>query len=144
MKACFGYVRVSTAKQGEGVSLDAQQEAIKAFADRQGYSIVRWFEEKETAAKRGRPIFDAMVRDLLKGRADGLIIHKIDRGARNFSDWAKIGDLQDAGIDIHFATETLDFSSRGGRLDHDAIARDLAVDYTETEVAGMRLVYRCS
>ena len=29
-------------------------------------------------------------------------------------------------------------------LDYDAIARDLAMDYTETEVAGMRLVYRCS
>ncbi|MEM9099043.1 MAG: antirestriction protein ArdA [Pseudomonadota bacterium] len=29
-------------------------------------------------------------------------------------------------------------------LDYDAIARDLAMDYTEAEVAGMRLVYRCS
>ena len=28
-------------------------------------------------------------------------------------------------------------------IDHDAIARDLAVDYTETEVAGQHLVYRC-
>ena len=51
MKTCFGYVRVSTAKQGEGVSLEAQKEAIRAFADRQGFSLVRWFAEKETAAK---------------------------------------------------------------------------------------------
>ena len=29
MKTCFGYVRVSTAKQGEGVSLEAQQEAME-------------------------------------------------------------------------------------------------------------------
>lgn len=28
-------------------------------------------------------------------------------------------------------------------LDYDAIARDLSVDYTETEIAGQRLVYRC-
>lgn len=128
MKRCFAYVRVSTAKQGEGVSLEAQKEAITAFSEREGFQITQWFTEKETAAKRGRPIFDAMVRDLLKGRADGLVIHKIDRSARNFADWAKIGDLQDAGVDIHFATETLDFRSRGGRLTAD-IQAVIAADY---------------
>lgn len=128
MKRCYGYARVSTAKQGEGVSLEAQKEAIAAFAERHGFSIVRWFEEKETAAKRGRPIFDGMVKDLLRHKADGLIVHKIDRSARNFTDWAKIGDLQDAGIDIHFASETLDFSSRGGRLTAD-IQAVIAADY---------------
>ena len=29
-------------------------------------------------------------------------------------------------------------------LDYDAIARDLAVDYAETEIAGIRLTYRCA
>jgi len=29
-------------------------------------------------------------------------------------------------------------------LDYDAIARDLGMDYSETEVAGTRLIYRCS
>lgn len=128
MKACFGYVRVSTAKQGEGVSLEAQTEAITAFAERHGLSITRWFEEKETAAKSGRPVFNAMVAELRRGRADGLIIHKIDRSARNFADWAKIGDLADSGIDVHFATESLDFSSRGGRLTAD-IQAVIAADY---------------
>ena len=28
-------------------------------------------------------------------------------------------------------------------LDFDAIARDLSMDYTETEIAGTRLIYRC-
>ena len=28
-------------------------------------------------------------------------------------------------------------------IDYDAIARDLAVDYTETEIAGERLIYAC-
>ena len=128
MKRCYGYVRVSTAKQGEGVSLEAQREAITMFAEREGFEILRWFEEKETAAKRGRPIFDAMVRDLLRRKADGLIMHKIDRSARNFGDWAKIGELQDAGTDIYFATETLDFRSRGGRLTAD-IQAVIAADY---------------
>lgn len=128
MKHCFGYVRVSTVKQGDGVSLEAQKDAIMAFADRSDITIIKWFEEKETAAKKGRPIFNQLVRELKRGKASGVVIHKIDRSARNFADWAKIGDLSDAGIDIHFATESLDFKSRGGRLTAD-IQAVIAADY---------------
>jgi site-specific DNA recombinase len=128
MKKCFGYVRVSTVKQGEGVSLEAQREAIEHFAARNDITIVKWFEEKETAAKSGRPVFNEMLQLLKRHRADGVVMHKIDRSARNFADWSKIGDLSDAGIDVHFATESLDFRSRGGRLSAD-IQAVIAADY---------------
>jgi site-specific DNA recombinase len=128
MKRCFAYIRVSTVKQGDGVSLEAQKDAILAFASRHGLAVTQWFEEKETAAKKGRPVFNQMVSLLQRRKADGLIVHKIDRSARNFADWAKIGDLADAGIDIHFATESLDFRSRGGRLAADVQAV-VAADY---------------
>lgn len=128
MKSCFGYIRVSTQKQGEGVSLEAQKDAITVFASRNDLTVITWFEEKETAAKSGRPIFSAMLKQLHQGKAAGLIMHKIDRSARNHRDWADIGDLSDAGIDIHFATETLDFRSRGGRLTAD-IQAVIAADY---------------
>ena len=128
MKSCFAYIRVSTVKQGDGVSLEAQREAIERFAERNELSIAKWFEEKETAAKHGRPIFNKMVSELRRGKAGGLIVHKIDRSARNFADWAKIGDLADAGVDIHFANENLDFKSRGGRLTAD-IQAVIAADY---------------
>lgn len=128
MKKCFGYVRVSTAKQGEGVSLTAQKEAIMLYCEQNEIEIIQWFEEKETAAKQGRPLFNQMIQTLKKGKADGLVIHKIDRSARNFADWAKIGQLNDMGFDIHFATETLDFRSRGGRLSAD-IQAVIAADY---------------
>jgi len=128
MKNCFGYIRVSTAKQGEGVSLEAQKDAIQAYSERNNLVITKWFEEKETAAKQGRPLFNTMVRKLKQGKAQGLVIHKIDRSARNFADWAKIGDLSDQGISIFFATETLDFHSRGGRLTAD-IQAVIAADY---------------
>ncbi|WP_417519707.1 recombinase family protein [Minwuia sp.] len=128
MKTCFAYVRVSTVRQGDGVSLEAQKEAIGHFAAQNEIKISKWFEEKETAAKRGRPVFTDMLRLLKARKADGLVIHKIDRSARNFADWARIGDLSDAGIDIHFATESLDFRSRGGRLTAD-IQAVIAADY---------------
>ena len=128
MKSCFGYVRVSTVKQGEGVSLDAQKDAILGFAAKNNIEISRWFEEKETAAKSGRPVFLEMLRLLRNHKADGVVLHKPDRAARNFADWAKIGDLADSGIDVHFASESLDFRSRGGRLSAD-IQAVIAADY---------------
>jgi len=116
MKKCFGYVRVSSHKQGEGVSLEAQKDAILRFAEANNITITKWFEEQQTAAKSGRPVFNQMLKALNAGKAVGVVIHKIDRSARNFFDWAKIGELADSGIDVHFATESLDFRSRGGRL----------------------------
>lgn len=116
MKQCFGYVRVSSLKQGEGVSLDAQKDAIQVFAERNNIKIIHWFEEQQTAAKSGRPVFNNMLKALKAGKAGGVVMHKIDRSARNYTDWDKIGQLADSGIDIHFATESLDFRSRGGRL----------------------------
>jgi DNA invertase Pin-like site-specific DNA recombinase len=50
------------------------------------------------------------------------VIHKIDRSARNLRDWADLGDLIDAGVDVHFANETMDLKSRGGRLSADILA----------------------
>ncbi len=140
-KSVFGYVRVSTVKQGDGVSLEAQREAIEAYAQRNNLLIVRWFEEKVTAAKSGRPLFTAMTKLLLKGKAQGLVCHAIDRSARNLKDWALIADLSDAGIDVHFAKETLDFRSRGGRLTADiqaVIAADYIRNLREETLKGIR------
>jgi len=125
----FGYIRVSTAKQGEkGVSLQEQKDAIVQYGHRYALSIVKWFEERESAAKRGRPVFTRMMRELRLGRARGLVIHKIDRGARNLKDWADLGDLIDAGVEVHFANESLDLNTRGGRLSAD-IQAVVASDY---------------
>ena len=93
MKPCFGYIRVSTARQGDGASLEAQKDAITGFASQNNLTITEWFEEQETASKTGRPIFDSMLRDLGRGAAAGVVMHKIDRSSRNYSDWARLHDL---------------------------------------------------
>ena len=91
-------------------------------------TIVRWFEEQQTAAKKGRPVWNTMLRELRKGNARGVVIHKIDRSARNLKDWADLGELIDGGIEVHFANEALDLHSRGGRLSAD-IQAVVASDY---------------
>src|SRR5579863_5439512 len=129
MSRYFGYVRVSTIKQGEqGVSLQQQREAIERYAQRNSCDVVQWFEEQETAAKRGRPVFGEMIKLLKRGKARGVIIHKIDRSARNLRDWADLGELIDQGVEVCFANESLDLRSRGGRLSAD-IQAVVAADY---------------
>jgi len=120
VKKYFAYTRVSTTRQGEqGVSLQQQREAIERFASRTGLEVCDWLEEQETAAKLGRPIFNKMLKRLRLGHAAGVIMHKIDRSARNLKDWADLGQLIDQGIEVHFANEALDLNSRGGRLSAD-------------------------
>ena len=59
----YGYVRVSTARQGERrVSLQEQRAAIERFAERNGFAVERWFEERETAAKLGRREWAELIR----------------------------------------------------------------------------------
>jgi site-specific DNA recombinase len=120
MGKVFAYARVSTPRQGErGVSLPEQRDAITRYADRQGLEIVRWFEERESASKKGRPEFNQMLRLLRLGTAHGVVIHKIDRSARNLEDWNDIGKLVDAGVDVHFANESIDLKTTAGRLSAD-------------------------
>src|SRR3984957_16743204 len=115
-KAYFAYIRVSTVKQGEhGSSLQEQRDAITNFATRQGLDIATWFEERETAAKSGRGEFTRMMAGLKKGKASGVIFHKIDRSARNLKDWSAVQDLADVGIDVRFTQESINLGSNEGR-----------------------------
>jgi DNA invertase Pin-like site-specific DNA recombinase len=66
----YAYIRVSTTRQGqEGVSLQEQRAAITSYAARERFSISAWFEEQQTAAKAGRPIFNHMVGLLKSSRS---------------------------------------------------------------------------
>src|SRR5580704_8902876 len=129
MLGFIGYIRVSTVKQGTtGVSLQEQRDGISRYSERNQLPITIWLEEMETAAKQGRPVFSKALKLLRSGKAKGIILHKLDRGARNLRDWAAIGELSDQGIEVHFVNESLDLQSRGGRLSAD-IQAVVAADY---------------
>ncbi len=128
-------------KQGEGVSLLTQRETIAAFAARKRFLVTGWYEEKLTAAKRGRPVFRQVLGMLRTRKADGLIVYKVDRSARNLKDWADLGELIDHGIPVHFASDDLDMSFRGDRLAADiqaVIAADFIRNLREEAKRGIR------
>jgi site-specific DNA recombinase len=125
----YGYIRVSTTRQGiQGVSLQEQKAAVERLALSRGFKLSKIFEDQITAAKSGRPAFTEMLKALKRGHASGVIIHKIDRSARNLRDWADLGELLDSGIEVYFANESLDMKSRGGRLSAD-IQAVVAADF---------------
>lgn len=129
MKEVYAYLRISDKyKQSDGASLTEQKRIIKEFAKKNKLKIVRFYEESKTAAKQGRPLFDKMIQNLKANEAQGVIIHKIDRSARNLHDWANIGDLIDMNIDVFFAHESLNLNERSGRLSAD-IQAVMASDY---------------
>jgi site-specific DNA recombinase len=127
------------------VSLQEQRAAIERYATKNGIQITRWFEERETAAKRGRAIFTKMMALLRDRKATGVLIHKIDRSARNLRDWSDLGEMIDSGIEIHFANESLDLASRGGRLSADiqaVVAADFIRNLSQEAKKGMRGRYK--
>lgn len=128
MNNVYGYIRVSRKEQEQGASLSEQKRILTEYAKTNNLKIIHFYEETKTAAKRGRPFFTEMMTNLKQGKASGVIIHKIDRSARNLHDWASIGDLIDNNIQVYFAHESLNLNERGGRLSAD-IQAVMASDY---------------
>ena len=91
-----------SAERASGRISSAERAAAKV-AKAEAKAAQQATNKAETAAKRGRPAFNQMVRRLKAGEAVGVIVHKVDRSARNFWDWALLNDLLDQGIDVRLS-----------------------------------------
>lgn len=110
MMKAIAYYRVSTEKQLKdrpdqdprkkdlkektGLGLEAQQEAVRLFADREGYQVVVHYTEVESGKKNDRPQLLAALAQCKKEKAT-LIIAKLDRLGRNV---AFIANLMESGV----------------------------------------------
>jgi len=67
MKKAVMYVRVSSKEQKEeGYSLPAQKKLLRDYGKKNGFELVKEFEEAETAKRVGRHEFERMVHYLAK------------------------------------------------------------------------------
>ena len=98
------YTRVSSREQQqEGFSLGAQTRVLREYADRNGFRIVRAFEDVETARASGRTQFSEMVTWFKRNRSCGiLLVEKTDRLYRNLRDAVTLEDLD---IETHLVKE---------------------------------------
>jgi hypothetical protein len=117
MKA-IGYVRVSTAHQGDSRGgLDAQITSIKAEAARRGYEL-EVVEEIESGTKRRRPGLDYVRHQLNTGKAAVLICHRLDRVMRGLRDTLDLhADATRYGWQLVCCDGEIDTTTAGGILE---------------------------
>lgn len=106
-KQFVAWARVSSARQKkEGFSLEDQEQRLNDFAKRLGGSVVKLFKIAETASKREeRTTFREFTTYVKRSsrRLAGMLFAKVDRAARNISDWADLEALsEETGVPLFF------------------------------------------
>lgn len=88
----LGYVRVSTDEQAEsGASLRAQRDAITAEAARRGWQLLRIHSDAASGkSMTGRPGLEAALSAMKRGKAEALIVAKLDRLSRSIVDFGAL------------------------------------------------------
>lgn len=124
-KRAVSYIRVSTREQPEkggheeGFSIPAQREANKKKAQSIGAMIVKEFVERGVSGtSTNRPALQEMLRYLKdeSENIDYVIVHKLDRLARNRADDVEINkQLDELGIRLISTSENID-QTPGGLL----------------------------
>ncbi|MBI4226364.1 recombinase family protein [Candidatus Roizmanbacteria bacterium] len=101
MNKAYGYIRVSTSHQAElGYSLDNQQQAIKDYCKVRNIHLLKiYVDEGRSGRTTNRPEFQEMLQNIKKGLADCVVIYKIDRFARNVTDFSRLRkEFQKEGV----------------------------------------------
>jgi len=136
-KTALIYLRVSTADQAhgagsaEGYSIPAQRDACRRRAAELGADVVAEFADRGASARSAaRPQLQAMLTRLTEqGGIDYVIVHKIDRLARNRADDVQIQlGIERAGAQLISVSENVD-KTPSGKLVRNIMA-DLAEFYS--------------
>jgi len=115
------YARVSSDKQDVDLSISAQLRALREYAERNEYSIVREFvDEAESGRTAARPAFREMI-SLAKTKAapfNVILVWKLNRFARSRADSITYKTLlRNKGIDVISINEPVDDSPTGRLLE---------------------------
>lgn len=87
------YLRVSTSDQGEsGLGIESQRQRCMDYARIYDMEIVEFYEEHASAKDLDRPILRKAMNDIRGGKADGLLVAKLDRLTRSVKDFLSLVD----------------------------------------------------
>jgi site-specific DNA recombinase len=128
------YLRVSTEEQAdtdynaEGYSLPAQREACLRLAEQLGATVVAEYVDRGESAKSAkRPELQRMLKRLgEQGDVDYVIVHKVDRLARNRKDDVEIDlVIRSSGARLVSASENIDDTPHG------KLIRNIMADFAQ-------------
>lgn len=108
-KTAYAYARFSSDNQREE-SIDAQLRAIREYCEHEGIVLLRSFTDSAFSARTAkRPGFQELFGFIQEHPADLLVVHKLDRFARNRADAAFYkGKLREAGMRLVSVLEPMD------------------------------------
>lgn len=133
------YTRVSTMDQSNGVSLDAQQAKLEAYASLYDLTVVEIIVDAGESAKSLNRLGLQRALGLLRsGKADGLAVVKLDRLTRSVADWQILIDDyfgEKAGKQLFSVADSIDTRTAAGRLVLNVL---LSVAQWERETTGER------
>jgi site-specific DNA recombinase len=141
MKRYVALARVSSREQErEGFSLEVQESALQAFADRNKGQVVKLFRLAETASKHeSRKAFRELLTYAREKAAelDGVLFFKVDRAARNLFDYVELERLEaDHGLPVIYVAQPTE-NSPAGRMQRRMLA-NMATFYTEQQSLDVR------
>lgn len=115
------YERVSSEEQVEGYSLDAQDRAGRLYCEAHGWTVVRTYRDEGKSARTDdlgqRPQFATMLADAEAGLIDVVVVHKLDRFARNLRVTLETLDrLERANVGFVSISEQMDFTTAIGKV----------------------------
>lgn len=134
------YCRVSTTDQADkGVSLEAQQAKLAAYASLYDLTVVETIiDAGESGKSLNRPGLQSALAMLRKGQADGLAVVKLDRLTRSVADWQSLIDDyfgERPGKQLFSVADSIDTRTAAGRLVLNVL---LSVGQWEREAIGER------
>ena len=113
-KEVVGYIRVSTNRQVDGVSLDNQKDAIKKYAGDHNMKIVKWYCDGGFSAKTAkRPDLQKLLCDIESKKLPNVrhvVVYNVSRISRNVESYAaEIGTrLAHCGVTLRSTQEPVD------------------------------------
>ena len=115
----LGYVRVSTEEQArEGISIEAQEERIRALAKAKGWSLVETIKDAGYSGKNlNRPGARSLVDICRKAEVDVVIVYKVDRLTRKQKDlWYLLEEIfERSHVGFVSVTEAFDTTTAAGK-----------------------------
>ena len=95
------------------MSIDSQIKELKDWARRSNLQIAETISESKSAKAPGRPGFNALMREIYKGKANGILCWKLDRLARNPLDGGSLIWAVEEGKILEIATPQRTFTNTG-------------------------------